>query len=118
MSKVISMIMIFLTLITMSNVMNKNNNLVTVEGEFVREFEAYSITTETTDKMYLFKSYDGTTTWALEEEEIGFVPCLGETYTLTYDNKGTTAENKPCDCLEEYECECELYDDEVVKVER
>ena len=118
MSKVISMIMIIVTLMVMGNVMEENKNLVTVEGEFVNEFEAYSITTETTDKMYLFKSYDGTTTWALEEEEIGFVPCLGETYTLTYDNKGTTAENKPCDCLEEYECECELYDDEVVKVER
>ena len=118
MNKVISMIMIIITLMVMSNVMEENKNLVSVEGEFVSESEVYCITTETTDKMYLFKSYDGTTTWALEEEEIGFVPCLGETYTLTYDNKGTTAENKPCNCLEEYECECELYDDEVVKVER
>ena len=117
MNKVISMIMIIVALMVMGNVMEQAN-IVEVEGEFVREFEAYSITTETTDTMYLFKSYDGTVTWGLEAEEIGFIPFIGETYTLTYDNKGTTAENKPCDCLEEYECECELYDDEVVKVER
>jgi hypothetical protein len=33
-----------------------------------------------------------------------------------FDDKGTTAENKPCDCLAEYECECELYDDELIAV--
>lgn len=32
-------------------------------------------------------------------------------YILKYDNNGTTAENKSCECLPEWECECEVYDD-------
>ena len=48
------------------------------------------------------------------KEEVGEEPC-GK-YLLVFDDKGTTTENKPCDCPTEYECECEVYDDELIAV--
>lgn len=63
------------------------------------------------DTYYQFRSNDCTVWWLLTEEEIGFVPKAGKTYTLSYDDNGTTRENKPCNCDYEDHCECEVYDD-------
>lgn len=66
---------------------------------------------------YQFRSDDDSVWWLLTAEEIGFVPqILEQPYILTYDNCGTTPENKGCDCPPEYECECELYDDVLLNV--
>lgn len=91
------------------------------------------------ETFYQFRSDDGKVWWSLTEEEIGYVPdtlqdlierdvfragkSIGslseitwDEYILVYDNCGTTSENKPCDCLPEYECECEVYDDEFIAI--
>lgn len=65
---------------------------------------------------YQFKSYDDSVWWALTEEQIGKVPTIGKGYVLTYHNNNTTAANKPCDCLPEWDCECEVYDDIFVSI--
>ena len=63
---------------------------------------------------YQFKSYDDTVWWALTPGEIGFTPAANKTYVLTYYNNGTT----DCtECAEEFECECEVYDDIFLRVE-
>ena len=60
------------------------------------------------DDWYQFISYDNTVWWTLDTETIGFVPDADASYTLFYYDNGTT----DCtDCPEEYECECEIYDD-------
>lgn len=57
---------------------------------------------------YQFKSYDDAVWWALTAEGIGFVPERNKTYVLMYYDNGTT----DCtECAEEFECECEVYDD-------
>lgn len=61
--------------------------------------------------LYQFKSYDDTVWWCLTEKEIGFTPIIDSEYILCYYDNGTTKINKPCDCLEVYDCECEVYDD-------
>lgn len=63
------------------------------------------------ETLYQFRSNDNAVWWALTEEEIGHVPDNETEYTLIYYDNGTTAENKPCDCIPEWECECEVYDD-------
>lgn len=68
-------------------------------------------TCDTGEILYHFKSDDNAVWWMLTEKEIGFVPNNEDLYTLIYYNNGTTIKNKPCDCLPEYECECEVYDD-------
>lgn len=65
---------------------------------------------------YQFRSDDDSVWWILSAEEIGFVPKEGTEYVLVYDNSGTTAENKPCECGPEFDCECEVYDDIFIKV--
>ena len=70
------------------------------------------------DTYYQFKSNDNETWWLLTEEEIGHIPNENTEYVLTYNNNGTTKENKPCDCDPELDCECELYDDVLLSVER
>lgn len=70
------------------------------------------------DTYYQFKSNNNETWWLLTEEEIGHIPNGNTEYVLTYDNNGTTKENKPCDCDPELDCECELYDDVLLSVER
>lgn len=66
------------------------------------------------EEFHQFKADDGQVWWLVAEEDIGEEPC-GK-YLLVFDDKGTTAENKPCDCPTEYECECEVYDDELIAV--
>lgn len=63
---------------------------------------------------YQFKSYDDTEWWALTIEDIGFVPEANKTYKLMYYNNGTTDCNE---CPEEFECECEVYDDILLAIE-
>lgn len=70
------------------------------------------------DTYYQFKSNDNETWWLLTEEEIGHIPNENTEYVLTYNNNGTTKENKPCDCDPELDCECELYDDVLLSIER
>ena len=80
-----------------------NANVSEVVGQFYDKFEA----NETT--YYHFKANDDSVWWQLTAEEIGFIPKANETYTLVYDNNGTTKANKPCNCV--VECECDVYDD-------
>lgn len=70
-------------------------------------FPSIFIDTEETT-YYQFKSYDDSVWWLLTAEEIGFEPEEDKPYTLIYNNNGTT----DCtECAEEFDCECELYDD-------
>lgn len=63
------------------------------------------------NKYYQFKSDDNSVWWALTKSEIGFAPKANEKYVLLYCDNGTTSKNKGCDCPEEWNCECEVYDD-------
>ena len=92
----------------------KANEISTI-GKFHGTIETYN-EDESTELYYQFKSNDNSVWWMLTEEEIGFVPKGNAEYVLTYDNKGTTKDNKPCDCEPEYECECEVYDDEFITI--
>lgn len=94
-----------------------NTNECTTVGKFSEPFEASDINGNT-GTYYQFKSNDNETWWMLSAEEIGFVPNGNTEYVLTYDNNGTTKENKPCDCDPELDCECEVYDDVLLSVER
>lgn len=68
------------------------------------------------DTYYQFRSNDNEVWWVLTKEEIGHIPNGNTEYILTYNNNGTTKENKPCDCGSEIDCECEVYDDEFISV--
>lgn len=50
----------------------------------------------------LFESYDGEVIWLIGYDEIGFVPELGETYTIVYNTNGT--EEEVCEHKEGEEC--------------
>jgi hypothetical protein len=89
----------------------------TTVGTFGKPFEATD-TNGNEKTLYQFKSNDNETWWQLTAEEIGFIPNGNTEYVLTYDNNGTTKENKPCDCDPELDCECELYDDVFLSVKR
>lgn len=90
-------------------------NFTKIDGRFHCEFKTnYNYKTESVGEeitMYQFKSYDNTVWWVLTEEEIGEVPNFTDTYTFVFYDNGTTTENKPCDCIPEWDCECALYDD-------
>lgn len=83
----------------------------TVVGKFTRESTEYD-----GKRYYQFKSNDDTVWWVLTEEEFGFKPVTEKEYALLYCNNGTTKENKPCDCIPEWECECEVYDDVFIEI--
>ena len=84
----------------------------TAVGTFSEPFEASDVNGNI-GIHYQFKSNDNEVWWMLTAEEIGFVPNVNTEYILTYDNNGTTKGDKPCDC-----CECEVYDDVFISVER
>lgn len=86
-------------------------------GKFYNNLEMKDINGNE-DTYYQFKSNDNEVWWLLTEEEIGHIPNRNTEYVLTYDNNGTTKENKPCDCDPELDCECEVYDDVLLSVER
>lgn len=94
------------------NIHCKGNNTISVVGNFHDTLETEDAT------YYHFKSNDNEVWWLLKAEEMGFVPNKNAEYVLTYDNNGTTKANKPCDCAPKYECECEVYDDEFVSIQR
>lgn len=81
----------------------------TCTGEF------YNKQSETEVYNY-FKSYDGAEHWVLTINEIGYEPVQNTEYTLIYNDNNTTTENKNCDCLPEWNCECEVYDDEFIGI--
>jgi hypothetical protein len=110
--KILALILLALTLEA-----NPNPNIKTTQGEFYTEFDALNCETEATEHFYQFRSDDDSVWWMLTAEEIGYIPECGKKYALTYDDKGTTTGNKTCDCLPEWECECEVYDDEFIKIE-
>ena len=68
------------------------------------------------DIYYQFRSDDCTVFWLLTEEELGFVPNANAKYNLIYDDNDTTRENKPCNCDQEFHCECEVYDDVLLNI--
>ena len=82
-----------------------------VVGKFASKFEDVDGNT-----YYQFKSNDNSVWWALTAKEIGFTPSTEREYVLLYCDNGTTTENKPCDCIAELECECEVYDDVLLGV--
>ena len=81
-----------------------------VYGKFYHNLEMTDMQGKT-DIYCQFRSNDNVVWWALTAEEIGCIPSPDKEYELIFFDNGTTAENKPCDCPPEYECECELYDD-------
>ena len=81
-----------------------------VKGKFYNSLEAKNYKNELRT-LYQFRSNDNEVWWLLTEEEIGEVPSENNEYTLIYFDNGTTENNKSCDCLPEWDCECELYDD-------
>lgn len=82
-----------------------------------------------TQTFYEFRSNDDSVRWILSTEELAGIdndnskcsfeelerveniPDYEFEYTLIYYDNGTNKLNKPCDCPEEWECECEVYDD-------
>ena len=100
-------------LIALILTLTMNNNVRTSIGEFDGTWSGTDENGQI-EEFYQFKADDGQVWWALAEEEIGEEP--SGKYLLVFDDKGTTANNKPCDCAKEYECECELYDDELIAV--
>lgn len=92
-------------------------NVHSVEGKFYGSIEGTD-TNGNVNTYYQFRANDDSVWWLLTEEEMGFIPNGDTEYTLIYDDKGTTADNKPCDCKAEYECECEVYDDVFLSIER
>lgn len=82
-----------------------------------------------TQIFYEFRSNDDSVRWILSTEELAGIdndnskcsfeelerveniPDYESEYTLIYYDNGTNKLNKPCDCPEEWECECEVYDD-------
>ena len=94
---------------------SSNANRMSTAGKFYACHNATDINGNV-DTYYQFKSNDNEVWWLLTAKEIGFIPNGNTEYTLTYDNNGTTKEKKPCDCAPEFECECEVYDDEFVSL--
>ena len=92
-------------------VLSENIPTETVVGKFTSEF-----TDLDGERYYQFKSHDDTVWWALRENEIGFKPSMDKEYALLYCNNETTKENKPCDCVPEWGCECEVYDDVFIEI--
>lgn len=114
MIKIIALIVgLFLTAIPVretKTVVTKMPETETTVGKFTSEF------TDNGKQYYQFKSHDDTVWWVLSESEIGFEPSMNKEYILSYCNNGTTKENKPCDCIPEWDCECEVYDDVFIEI--
>lgn len=92
-----------------------NGNECAVVGKFYGDLELTDSRGKQ-DTYYQFRSADNEVWWLLTATEIGCVPDTSAHYILRYNNNGTTRENKPCDCLPEWDCECEVYDDEFISI--
>ena len=90
------------------------NNPITEGNEIPISMAIGSFNGIDEDNYYQFKSYDDAVWWALSTEDIGFTPEANKTYVLLYYDNGTT---NCTECAEEFECECEVYDDIFLRVE-
>lgn len=70
------------------------------------------------DRYYQFKSDDDSVWWCLSAKELGFTPDTNSKYEIYFSENSTTKFNPPCDCPEEYDCECYLYDDLFFHIEQ
>lgn len=90
------------------------STIITTHGTFHGSFDDTN-----GERLYQFRSYDNETWWLLTEEEIGHIPTTSDEYILTYDNGNTPVQDLTiCGCDPEWECECHVYDDEFIKIER
>lgn len=110
-----SLLVIALAVAVFCSINCKENDTISLTGKFYGNHEATDINGNT-DTYYEFRSNDGSIWWDLTEYQMGFIPNRNAEYVFTYDNKGTTKANKPCDCAPEFECECEVYDDVFVGI--
>lgn len=110
--KLLLLIISVLMLVTQTSFFNPN--IKQVAGKFYGNLELTRNGVK--DTHYQFRSNDDSVWWLLTADEIGCVPDRDTEYVLTYDNNGTTRENKPCDCAPEFDCECELYDDTFLSI--
>ena len=116
MKKILIAALCLLTAITLTSCKaNEPDTTMETVGKFHHTMELKDIN-GTEDTYYQFRSNDDQVWWLLTETEMGFVPDYNTEYTLTYDNNGTTKENKSCDCKPEWECECEVYDDVFINI--
>ena len=121
MKKILTLVLIlcitFLLTVGILDVCNRNepNTIIEATGKFYHTMELTDVDGNE-DVYYQFRSNDNTVWWLLTESEIGFIPDYNTTYTLTYDDNGTTKTNKPCDCGSEIDCECEVYDDTFISL--
>ena len=132
MKVIVNFILASVLSLNMTNIMTTPTN--DSEMKFVGKF--YTSTTLTDywgheDTYYQFRSDDESYWMLLTSDEIGEIPVTlqdiidseaipnaesvsWDNYILTMDNGGTT--ECPFDCPEEYECECEVYDDTFVSI--
>lgn len=108
------MLAIIISAIVAANT-TSNTTIHTISGEFHNTLEARNYLGEDVI-LYQFKSHDDSVWWLLTEEQIGEIPDKNKTYILVYDDGGTPAGKKICDCLAEWECECEYYDDKFIAI--
>ena len=94
---------------------NSNTTTEVVEGRFYNTVNAYTQNYEE-QTLYQFRSDDNSVWWLLTEEEIGEIPNTTDRYILAFNNNGTTATHKNCDCVDDTECECYVYDDELISI--
>lgn len=85
-------------------------NIEKIDGKFYCDCEAVD-SNGNKDIYYQFKSNDNEVYWLLSKTEIGFIPDNDTEYVLTYNDNGTTKDNKNCDCTVDWVCECYVYDD-------
>lgn len=83
-------------------------NPIAVYGSFTRSHEALNYKKER-ETLYTFEAADKSLLWQLPEKEIGFIPVLGKTYILLYDENADTWEQHKCP--PELDCDCPSYDD-------
>lgn len=115
MKKIITLMLAATIAIGFTACTSETNNKVTAVGKFYHNMELKD-SNGNVDTYYQFRSNDDTVWWVLTETEIGAIPDQDALYVLTYDNNGTTRENKTCDCLPEWNCECEVYDDTFISI--
>lgn len=90
--------------------------VLSAEGKFYGDI-IYTDNQGVEDVYYQFGTYDNSY-WILTYEEIGHIPNTKDIYTLYYTDNGTTRDTKVCDCSLELDCECYLYDDIFMHIER
>lgn len=116
MKKIMSLVLAAIIATSLTACTSETNNEITTVGKFYGDIELTD-SNGNADTYYQFRSNDNSVWWVLTATEIGAIPDQNSEYKLTYDNNGTTRENKTCDCLPEWDCECEVYDDTFISIE-